>query len=108
MNMMTKHLEDYLLVLIENNVSPHTLSAYKKHLNDEHHDEFQLTGINLNDVKNMVQERYIHYDHNIDKKNLKKKWSKDVKIKLSKIEDNFLPKYLKINKEKYKNWFDNG
>ena len=34
MNMMTKHLEDYLLVLIENNVSPHTLSAYKKHLND--------------------------------------------------------------------------
>ena len=81
---------------------------YKKHLNDEHHDEFQLTGINLNDVKNMVQERYIHYDHNIDKKNLKEKWSKDVKIKLSKIEDNFLPKYLKINKEKYKNWFDNG
>lgn len=81
---------------------------YKKHLNDEHHDEFQLTGINLNDVKNMVQERYIHYDHNIDKKNLKEKWSKDVKIKLSKIEDNFLPKYLRINKEKYKNWFDNG
>ena len=34
LNMMTKHLEDYLLVLIENNVSPHTLSAYKKHLND--------------------------------------------------------------------------
>ena len=27
-------------------------------------------------------------------KNLKEKWSKDVKIKLSKIEDNFLPKYL--------------
>ena len=56
----------------------------------------------------MVQERYIHYDHNIDKKNLKEKWSKDVKIQLSKIQDNFLPKYLKINKEKYKNWFDNG
>ena len=34
MNMMTKHLEDYLLVLIENNASPNTLSAYKKHLND--------------------------------------------------------------------------
>ena len=34
MNMMTKYLEDYLLVLIENNASPNTLSAYKKHLND--------------------------------------------------------------------------
>ena len=32
--MMTKYLEDYLLVLIENNASPNTLSAYKKHLND--------------------------------------------------------------------------
>ncbi len=34
MKMMTKYLEDYLLVLIENNASPNTLSAYKKHLND--------------------------------------------------------------------------
>ena len=81
---------------------------YKKHHNDEHHDEFYLTGINLEDVKKMVQERYIHYDHNVDKKDLKNKWSKENKINLTRIEDNFLPKYLRQNKEKLRNWFDNN
>ena len=28
---------------------------YKKHTNDEHHDEFELTGINLEDVRNMIK-----------------------------------------------------
>ena len=45
---------------------------FEKHQNDEHHDEFELTGINLDDVKNMIKNRYIHYNHKADKKDLNK------------------------------------
>ena len=80
---------------------------YKKHTNDEHHDEFELTGINLEDVKSMINNKYIHYDHKADKKDLQKRWSKEVKVKLQKVDDQALPQYLVKNKEKYFNWFDN-
>ena len=33
---------------------------YEKHLNDEHHDEFELTGIKLDDIRKMIQNKYIH------------------------------------------------
>ena len=78
----------------------------EKHLNDEHHDEFELTNIGLEDVKKMINNRYIHYDHNADKKNFNLKWSKNIQVKLSKVEDEVLPKYLIQNKKKYENWFD--
>ena len=79
---------------------------YIKHSNDEHHDEFDQTGINEKIIENMVKHKYIPYDHNIDQKNWKKKWNKDNKIKLSLIEDLKLPKYLVENKTNYSNWFD--
>jgi len=78
----------------------------EKHFNDEHHDEFELTNIGLEDVKKMINNRYIHYDHNADKKNFNLKWSKNIQVKLSKVEDEVLPKYLIQNKKKYENWFD--
>jgi beta-1,4-mannosyl-glycoprotein beta-1,4-N-acetylglucosaminyltransferase len=79
---------------------------YIKHSNDEHHDEFDQTGINEKIIENMVKNKYIPYDHSIDQKNWKKKWNKDNKIKLSLIEDLKLPKYLVENKTNYSNWFD--
>ena len=79
---------------------------YIKHSNDEHHDEFDQTGINEKIIENMVKNKYIPYDHSIDQKNWKKKWNKDNKIKLSLIEDLKLPKYLVDNKTNYSNWFD--
>ena len=79
---------------------------YEKHKNDEHHDEFELTGIKLEDVKNMIKNRYISYNHNVDKKDFNLKWSKNIKVKLSKISNSFLPKYLIENKKKYIDWFD--
>jgi len=80
---------------------------FEKHQNDEHHDEFELTKIGLEDIKNMISKRYIHYDHKADKKDFNSKWSKDVQVKLSKINDEVLPKYLIKNKKKYDLWFDN-
>ena len=79
---------------------------FEKHQNDEHHDEFELTKIGLEDIKNMISKRYIHYDHKADKKDFNSKWSKDIKVKLSKIDDEKLPKYLIKNKKKYEIWFD--
>lgn len=79
---------------------------YEKHKNDEHHDEFELTGITLDDVKNMIKNRYIPYDHSADKKNFNSRWGKNVKITLSKVNNNLLPKYLIENKQQYSAWFD--
>ena len=76
-----------------------------KHKNDEHHDEFDLTGISEQDVEEMVKNAYIPYDHTADKTDLKKKWSKQNRIYLTKINDNKLPNYLINNKNKYLNWF---
>ena len=78
---------------------------YVKHKNDEHHDEFDLTGINSEDIKDMIKNQYIPYDHNADKIDLNKKWNKNNRIYLSKINDNKLPKYLIQNKNKYLEWF---
>tara|TARA_Y100000768_G_scaffold291499_1_gene225509 strand:- start:267 stop:1172 length:906 start_codon:yes stop_codon:yes gene_type:complete len=77
-----------------------------KHTNDEHHDEFDQTGIREENIKDMIKNRYIPYDHSIDQKEWKKKWNKDNRIKLSLVEDSNLPKYLIENKKKYVNWFD--
>ena len=80
--------------------------VFEKHKNDEHHDEFELTGITLDDVKKMIKNRYIPYNHKADKKNLNARWGKDVRVFLSKINNNMLPKYLIENQKKYSIWFD--
>ena len=78
---------------------------FLKHKNDENHDEFDLTGITQADIEDMVKNAYITYDHNIDKANFKKKWNRQNRIYLTKINDNKLPNYLINNKNKYLNWF---
>ncbi len=78
---------------------------FTKHQNDEHHDEFDLTGINESDIEDMIKNKYIPYDHSADKRDLKKKWNRTNRVYLSKINDNKLPKYLIDNKNKYLDWF---
>ena len=78
---------------------------YIKHKNDEHHDEFDLTGISLSDIEDSISNRYIFYDHSADKTALNKKWNKKNRVYLSKINDNKLPNYLINNKNKYLKWF---
>ena len=53
----------------------------------------------------MIKNKYITYDHSADKTDLNKKWNKENRIYLSKINDNKLPKYLIQNKNKYLKWF---
>ena len=78
---------------------------YLKHKNDEHHDEFDLTGISSQDIEKMVKNNYITYDHKVDGRNLEKKWNKNNRIKLIKVDESILPNYLRENKTKFKKWF---
>ena len=74
----------------------------KKLLNFAHHYEFELSGLKLNDIKKMIQEKKVVYDHSVDQRGYK--WSG--KSRLKKVDNDFLPSYIASNLEKYKNWLD--
>ena len=67
-----------------------------------HHLEYEKSGLKINDLKKMRDEKRIIYNHNIDQKGYK--WSDDTRLK--KIENNLLPQYINENIEKYKDWLD--
>jgi beta-1,4-mannosyl-glycoprotein beta-1,4-N-acetylglucosaminyltransferase len=77
-------------------------NIFKKLLNDEHHDEFEMSGINLEKIKDMVENQYIVHNHNVDKKDIKNKWSHHVK--LEKVSLNEMPEHIYNNKKTYSNW----
>ncbi len=75
---------------------------HKKLLNFAHHFEFKNSGLNIKDIRKLMDEKRIIYDHNIDQKEYK--WSGNKKLK--KINRIYLPKYINLNLEKYKDWYD--
>ena len=74
----------------------------KKLLNFAHHYEYEQSGLAIKDLKKMMEEKRVMYDHTIDQKSYK--WSG--KSKLIKIENDFLPKYINSNLSKYQEWLD--
>ena len=74
----------------------------KKLLNFAHHYEFEESGLKIDDLKKLIEEKRVMYDHNIDQRGYK--WSG--KSKLKKINKNFLPNYIFENEIKYKEWLD--
>ena len=74
----------------------------KKLLNFAHHYEFEKSGLKVDDIKKMINEKRVLYDHNIDQKGYK--WSG--KVKLKRLDINLLPNYLSLNLSKYKEWLD--
>ena len=74
----------------------------KKLLNFAHHFEFEESGLKIDDLKKLIKEKRVMYDHNIDQKGYK--WSG--KTKLSKVNLNQLPKYISSNSEKLSEWLD--
>jgi len=77
---------------------------YQKLTNFGHHDEFELSGLTVNDLKKKINEKKVFFNHFMDKANYKERWQYDYKLK--KIENNLLPKYLTSNSKKFKEWFD--
>ena len=67
-----------------------------------HHQDFENSNLSFKDLENKMINRELLYDHNKDKKN-QNKWLTDKKLKTAEI--NLLPDFLKINKEKYNEWF---
>ena len=67
-----------------------------------HHLEYEESGLKIEDVKKKISEKKIFYNHNADKR--ENKWNAEVK--LEKIDDNLLPEYISLNKNKFREWLD--
>ena len=74
----------------------------KKLLNFAHHYEFEVSGLKINDIKKLIAEKRVMYDHNVDQKAYK--WSG--KSILKKVSNDVLPNYIESNLIKYKDWLD--
>ena len=74
----------------------------KKLLNFAHHYEFETSGLKINDIEKMINEKRVIYDHNVDQKSYK--WSG--KSKLKKIDKDLLPEYVNLNLEKFDKWLE--
>ena len=74
----------------------------KKFSNFLHHQDFEDSGLTLNNVKEMVKNKKVLYDHNVDQKDYK--WSG--KTTLKKISLSEMPDYLSENNKKYANWLE--
>jgi beta-1,4-mannosyl-glycoprotein beta-1,4-N-acetylglucosaminyltransferase len=74
----------------------------KKLLNFAHHYEFEESGLKLENIKKLIQEKRIIYDYKADQREYK--WSG--KSTLKKISNDLLPSYVSSNLNSYKNWLD--
>ena len=74
----------------------------KKLLGFLHHVDYENSGLKLDDLKILIKEKRVMYNHSLDKKVYK--WGKGEKLKTSKIEE--MPNYVIENLEKYKLWLD--
>ena len=78
---------------------------HKKLSNFGHHNEFDDSGLTINDIQNCIDNRIVNYNHLADKSD-NNKYTAEYKLKI--VSDEILPKFLINNKNKYKNWFDHS
>ena len=76
---------------------------YEKLSNFGHHNEFDVSGVTINDIERDIEKRIVNYNHLADQKTIDK-YNADYKLKV--IDDNLLPEYLVLNKKNLKQWFD--
>ena len=74
----------------------------KKLLNFAHHYEYEESGLKLNDIKNLISEKRVMYDHTVDQRGYK--WSG--RSILKSLDLKLLPEHIKNNKHKYLDWLD--
>jgi len=79
------------------------LDLFLKMKNFGHHDEFDVSGLTLEDISQKIKNKIVFYNHFLDQSN-QDKWNYDYKLK--KIDHKFLPNHLTNNIEQYKEWFD--
>ena len=74
----------------------------KKLLNYTHHYEFEQSGLKLEDLKKIIKENKILYDHGQDQTGYK--WGS--KRTLNKVTLSKMPDYIRKNYKKYGNWLE--
>ena len=74
-------------------------NKFKNYLHDL---EYEESGLKVDDVRKIISEKKIIYDHSADKRN--NKWNSQ--INLIKEADTHLPDYIVNNKAKFKSWID--
>ncbi len=79
---------------------------YEKLTNFGHHDEFELSGMTVDDLQKKIDNKEVFFNHFVDKERYKERWDFDYKLK--KIDNKKLPDYLQSsdNRLKLKDWFD--
>ena len=79
---------------------------YEKLTNFGHHDEFELSGMTVNDLQKKIDNKEVFFNHFVDKEKYKERWNFNYKLK--KIDMDRLPDYLHSNDNqiKFKDWFD--
>ncbi len=75
---------------------------YYKLSNFMHHLEFEYSGLKIDDMRKMVSEKKILYDHSAKQEADKYTGFQ----KLEKVDSNILPDYINQNLEKYKDWIE--
>ena len=76
---------------------------FEKLSNFGHHDEFEKSNLDVNKIREKIQNKEVFYDHLADKSS-NNRWNDNYKLK--KIENSQLPKYLQLNSNQFKTWFD--
>ena len=76
---------------------------HNKLLTFAHHQDYECSQISLEQLKKIISEKKVLYDHQSDKKQ-SNKWESDKTLK--KIEIQKLPSFFSKNIEKYENWLD--
>ena len=79
---------------------------YEKLTNFGHHDEFELSGMTIDNLQKKINDKEVFFNHFVDKEKYKERWNFDYKLK--KIDNKKLPDYLQLeeNRLKLKDWFD--
>ena len=75
----------------------------KKYLNFLHHQDFEYSKLKLDDVRRIVKNRRILYDHDADQKDCK--WENSKTLTKSSLFE--MPDYITKNKKKYDEWLEN-
>ena len=77
---------------------------YEKFMNFGHHDEFRLSGLTVEKIREKIKNKEMFYDHFADQSSTNK-WRSNYKLK--KYDLNLLPKHIVDNLSNYKEWIDN-
>ena len=76
---------------------------YEKFMNFGHHNEFRISGLTVEKIRDKVKKKELFYDHFKDTASTNK-WESNHKLKQVNLD--LLPEFLRKNQGKFKDWFD--